>query len=84
MLVSKNVDTVPSNSLMVDSWQVKHVDNPNTGSNELVETYDGKKLIEKKEKQKYLGFILSSRGDNMANIDEMIMDYGLSGIYSPN
>ena len=71
MLVSKNVDTVPSNSLMVDSWQVKHVDNPNTGSNELVETYDGKKIIEKKEKQKYLGFILSSRGDNMANIDEM-------------
>ena len=29
------------------------------------------KLLEKKEKQKYLGFILSSRGDNMANIDEM-------------
>ena len=71
MTVSKNEDTLPSNSLLVDSWDVKHVDDPSTGSDKLVETYDGAKMIEKTDKQKYLGFILSSRGDNMANIDEM-------------
>ena len=30
MTVSKNVDTLPSNNLLVDSWEVKHVDNPST------------------------------------------------------
>ena len=38
MKVSKNVDTLPSNNLLVDSWEVTHVDDPSTGSNQLVET----------------------------------------------
>ena len=71
MLVSKNGPTVPHNVMMVDSWKVRHVDKPTTGSNELVETYEGMEVIKKTDKQKYLGFILSSRGDNMANINEM-------------
>ena len=37
----------------------------------LVEHYEGKAAIEKTEKQKYLGFYLSSKGDNMANISEV-------------
>jgi hypothetical protein len=71
MLVSKNKNTVPSDDLLVDSWKVSHVDNPSTGHNELVETYEGMEYIQETEKQKYLGFILSSSGDNMANINEM-------------
>ena len=71
MLVSKNGPTVHHNDMMVDSGKVRHVDNSTTGSNELVETYEGLEVIKKTDKQKYLGFILSSRGDNMANINEM-------------
>ena len=55
MTVSKNVDTPPSNNLLVDSWEVKHVDDPSTGSDQLVETYNGVKMIERTDKQKYLG-----------------------------
>ena len=71
MLVSKNKNIAPSDDFLVDSWKVSHVDNPSTGHNELVETYEGMEYIQETEKQKYLGFILSSSGDNMANINEM-------------
>ena len=71
MLISKSVDTVPNNDLMVDSWKVKYVNSPGTDSYEMVETYEGLEIIKKTEKQKYLGFVLSSRGDNMVNINEM-------------
>jgi hypothetical protein len=30
MLISKSVDTVPNNDLMVDSWKVKYVNSPGT------------------------------------------------------
>ena len=46
MRVSKNVDTLPSNNLLVDSWEVKYVDDLSTGSNQLVEAYNGVKHIE--------------------------------------
>ena len=36
-----------------------------------METYDGQVEIERTEKQRYLGFILSSKSDNMANISEI-------------
>jgi hypothetical protein len=71
MFVSKNVSTVPNNNLMVDSWKVKYVDNPSTASSEGIETYGGLELMNKTEKQKYLGFVLSNKGDNMDNIKEM-------------
>jgi hypothetical protein len=42
MLVSKNANHCVLNSpLMVDKWSVTHVDNPNTGEIDLVETYEG-------------------------------------------
>ena len=37
----------------------------------LEESYNGKVQIEKTENQKYLGFFLSSKGNNMVNIKEM-------------
>ena len=71
MLISKDRVNVPNNDLMVDCWKVKYKDNPSTGSYEMVETYEGMECIGKTEKQKYLGFFLSSFGDNMVNIKEM-------------
>jgi hypothetical protein len=56
---------------LAESWDVEYVDDPCTGSNKLVETYKGVKLMERTDKQKYLRFILSSRGNNMAKIDKI-------------
>ena len=56
---------------MVDEWDVKHVYNQVTGDYDICETYEGLVPIDKTEKTKYLGFVLSSRGDNMVNIKAM-------------
>ena len=72
MLIGKNVKNVPNSSLCVDKWTVEHVEDKLTGDTELVEQYAGQVEIEKCSEQKYLGFIISSQGDNMANIRTLI------------
>ena len=71
MLVGKNCEDVVNSDIVVDNWNVKHKDNPENSDNDLVEEYGGKFAIEKTENQKYLGFIISHKGDNMKNITEM-------------
>ena len=68
MLVGKNVKNVINSGLLVDEWSADYVENIHTGEAELVEKYSGQTEIEKVTEQKYLGFVLSSTGDNMANI----------------
>ena len=68
MLIGKNLETALNSPLCVDNWTVEHRENPATGDTELVETYSGQVQIGQTEEQKYLGFILSSSGNNMANI----------------
>ena len=68
MLVGKNTKNVLNSSLCVDKWTVEHVEDKTTGDTELVEHYAGQVEIEKCTEQKYLGFIISASGDNMANI----------------
>jgi hypothetical protein len=67
MLISKAGNEVIKNPIIVDKWNVKHSD----GSSDLVESYEGKVAIDETEEQKYLGFIISSKGDNMKNITAM-------------
>ena len=55
-------------SLLRSYTAVEHVDNIETGDTDLVETYSGQVEIGKCREHKYLGFILSSSGDNMVNI----------------
>ena len=71
MLISKNQDAVINNHLTVDKWVVEHVQNKSTGENDMIEKYEGRVNIEKTDNQKYLGFVLSSTGDNMVNISAM-------------
>ena len=47
---------------------MKHVEDTDT---DLIETYEGRVEIEKTDNQKYLGFVLSCKGDNMVNINAM-------------
>jgi hypothetical protein len=71
MLIGKNKKNVLNSDLVVDSWSVDYVDNLNTGDYDLIETHDGQVNMEKTDKHKYLGFVISNTGDNMANIKSM-------------
>ena len=71
MIVGKNLKNVINSGLLVDKWSVNYVENIQTGEAELVESYTGQTEIENVTEQKYLGFVLSSTGDNMANIREI-------------
>ena len=42
-----------------------------TNEEELVETYEGLTPIGRTSEQKYLGFVISANGDNMANINSV-------------
>ena len=71
ILVGKNKKNFPNSRLVVDNWNINHEENKKTGSTKIVETYEGKIDIEQVTEYKYLGFIISSIGDNMAQIRHM-------------
>ena len=71
MLISKKTGLVQNSQLTVDTWSMKHEKNSSTGELELVESYAGKTKLDRTEKHKYLGFLLSSKGDNMVNITQL-------------
>ena len=71
MLVGKNKESVINNPLTVDKWSVIHVENIETKDSDLIETYEGRVEIKNTDNQKYLGFVLSCKGDNMVNINAM-------------
>ena len=70
MLICKEGESVLNSDLMVDSWEVKYQDSPEDGL-QLTENYHGLTKIKQTKTQKYLGFVISSSGDNMANINMM-------------
>ena len=53
------------------NWNIKYQENKISGEEDLQESYSGKIKIMKTEQYKYLGFVISSKGDNMANIRTM-------------
>jgi hypothetical protein len=71
MLVGKNTVNVINNELLVDSWKIEYKENIETGEDDLVESYVSQVPIGKTNEQEYLGFIISNKGDNMANIREI-------------
>ena len=68
MLVGEDHGNILNHSLSVDKWSVEHREVKTTGDTELVETFIGQVEIGKCTEQKYLGFVISSSGNNMANI----------------
>ena len=71
MLIGKNSESIIDSVLMDDNWKIEYEDNSTTGEADLVETYSGQIAIKKTDEQKYLGFVLSSKGENMANINQI-------------
>ena len=71
MLVGKDIKNVVNNELLVDSWSIDYQENTDTGEDDLIESFNGQVAIDKTEEHKYLGFVISSKGDNMANIRQI-------------
>ena len=75
MLIGKNEHLKSQvrigDTLTVDDWTVKHEHDKNTNETNLIETYNGQVKIEHADTHKYLGFVLSSKGDNLVNINAM-------------
>ena len=71
MLVGKCLEKVINSDLLVDEWSVDYIEDKQTGDVNLVENYCGLTEMGKTDEQKYLGFVLSSTSDNMANIREV-------------
>ena len=70
MLIGKSTENIINTKLFVDKWEVIYEES-DTGEEVLVETYVGQVPIEEVEEQRYLGFVLSSQGNNMVNINSM-------------
>ena len=67
-LVIGDLKYLINNDLSVDNWIIERQDEE---AEHITETFVGKTTIEQTDKQKYLGFYLSNKGDNMINIKEM-------------
>ena len=64
MLVGKDTKNVLKSHLMIDEWKITYSETGN-----IIENYSGQTPIEETEHQKYLGFNISSTGNNMVNIN---------------
>ena len=71
MVVGKNLSDIINTNLSVDKWNVQHINSGQSGDSYLEETYQGRVDIEQTSQTKYLGFILSNKGSNMPQIDEV-------------
>ena len=70
MVIGKESKNLLQNNLMVDKWKVEHEYNKQNNEVKLIETYIGEVPMEETNQQKYLGFIISSTGNNMKNIND--------------
>ena len=56
---------------MEGGWKKEYVESIETGDTQLIDKYLGEVSIGRTTEPKYLGFIISSEGNNMANIIAM-------------
>ena len=71
MLVGKNPEKIIQNKLKVDQWMKEYKENATTMEYEMLEYYAGQTEMKQTEEYKYLGFVISCKGDNMAHIRNM-------------
>ena len=71
MLIGKKTDHLINSDLLVDEWTVEYKENSVTGDADLYEYYSGQVPIWNTVEETYLGFVISSTGDNMAQIRQI-------------
>ena len=68
MHVGKNIPEYKKDTLYVDGWEMKEIQNKSTGEVEVQETLQGNSIISENINEKYLGQIISSDASNVANV----------------
>ena len=68
MLVGNDTGNFLNYSLAVDNWSKEYSENNKSGEVQITEIFTGKTEVGKTSEQKYLGFTISSTGNNMENI----------------
>ena len=68
MLVCKDGVRDVNSDLFVDNWETNYEENPTTGNIELIENVSG---LVKTDEQTFLGLVISSKGDDMDNLNQM-------------
>ena len=68
MLVGRDTGDIFNYNLVVDNWSTNYIEKENSTEVEIAEEYTGKVKVGKVTSQRYLGFIISSTGNNMENI----------------
>ena len=71
MKIGRKTENVRNNAIYVDGWEEEYLVNNENQEVDLKEKYIGKIPIEEVEQQKYLGFMISSKGNNFVNIKAM-------------
>ena len=71
MMIGKKKENVINNTIYLDGWKEEYRENTENGEVDLEDKYIGKIAIEEVNKQKYLGFVISSKGNNLENIQEI-------------
>ena len=71
MLVGKNTENIINTELLVDNWTIIYNKNNTNGEDDIAEKYSGQVPIGSTEEYKYLGFVIFSTGDNIANIRQL-------------
>ena len=71
MIIGRELENVINYPIYADEWTESYFENEVTGDIEIKEKYEGKIAIEEVKEQKYLGFVLNSQGNNLANIQAL-------------
>ena len=71
MIIGKKKENVINNTIYLDGWKEEYRENSKNGEVDLEDKYIGKIAIEEVTQQKYLGFIISSTGNNLENIQQI-------------
>ena len=69
ILVGKRTYDYQNIALNVDAWNSEYIEDQQTGEPYLSDTYSGQVDMGETNEHKYLGFMISNRGDNMSNIE---------------
>ena len=68
MLVGNMHEKYTNNELRVDHWKEDTIEIVENEVTKVIDKYEGEIVIDATEEYKYLGFMISTKGDNMANI----------------
>ena len=71
MMIGKKKENIINNTIYLDGWKEEYRENCENGEVDLEDKYVGKIAIEEASQQKYLGFVISSKGNNLENIQEI-------------